>query len=399
MGFIFITALLDMLAYGIVIPVLPQLVQQLLHGDVVHAARVFGLFGTVWSAMQFLCSPILGLLSDRFGRRPVILISCFGLGVDFVFMALAPTVGWLLLGRAIAGMTSASFSTAGAYLTDVTAPEQRARAFGIFSATFGIGFVLGPAIGGLLGNISPRLPFWFAGLLALCNWLYGYFVLPESLPLARRLKAWQWRRANPLGSLKLLRSHVELLGLAGTNWLFQLAHYVLPSTMVLYAGYRYHWDSKQLGLMMACVGVTSILVQALLVRPVVQRFGERTTLLIGLGFGIIGFAGFGLARTGNEFLLAVPVFGLMGLFGPGLQALMTRRVAPQEQGQLQGANSCLMGIAGLFGPTLFTRTFAHFIEPTQTRQIPGASMLLAGALLVLALALAIKVTRAQTSPA
>ena len=392
LSFIFVTAMLDMLAFGIMIPVLPRLVESFVHGDVARAARIYGWFGTLWAAMQFLCSPLLGALSDRFGRRPVILISCFGLGTDFFFMALAPSVGWLLLGRAISGMSSASISVSGAYVADITPEAQRARAFGILAATFGIGFVLGPAVGGLLGAISPRLPFWFAGGLSLLNALYGLLVLPESLPRERRLKHLSWTRTNPIGSLTLLRSHAELLGLASMNFLYQLAHYVLPSTVVLYAGYRYHWDTRAVGMMMALTGISSMIVQSMVVRPVVAGLGERRMLLVGLLFGVLGFIGFGLARSGGAFLLTVPLLSLMGLFAPGLQALMSRRVTPHEQGQLQGANSCLVGIAGLIGPQLFTRTFAHFIDPTGTL-IPGAPFLLAALLLAIALGLGVRVTR------
>ena len=386
--FIFITVVLDMLAFGIVIPVLPKLVEQFFNGDTVHAARFYGLFGATWALMQFFFSPLQGTLSDRFGRRPVILLSCFGLGADYLFMALAPTVGWLLLGRIISGITSASFSTAGAYIADVTAPEKRARAFGLLGAAFGVGFILGPALGGVLGSVNPRLPFWIAGGFALLNACYGLFVLPESLPPEKRAKRFDWTRANPVGSLRLLRSHPELLSLAGVNLLFQFAHFVLPSTFVLYAGYRYHWDAKVMGLTFALIGACSIVVQAVLVKPAVARLGERGALLAGLVFCIVGYAGFGLATNGVLLMLAVPIFAVSGLVRPGLQALMTRRVASNEQGQLQGANNSLMGLAGIFAPALFTQTFAGFITPGFSIHLPGAPFLLAAALTGLALLLA-----------
>ena len=236
-AFIFVTVALDVLAMGIVIPVLPKLVEAFLGGNTARAAEVFGVFGTVWSLMQFVCSPVLGVLSDRFGRRPVILLSNFGLGFDYILMALAPTVRWLFVGRVISGITGASFTTAGAYIADVTPPEKRAAGFGMIGAAWGLGFVLGPALGGLLGEVSPRLPFWVAAGMTLLNAMYGLFVLPESLPPERR-RAFSWRRANPVGSLTLLRSHHELFGLAGVNILYFLAHQALPSVFVLYTGYR-----------------------------------------------------------------------------------------------------------------------------------------------------------------
>ena len=392
--FIFVTVVLDMLAFGIVIPVLPKLVEQFMHGNTVSAARIYGVFGMSWAVMQFVFSPLQGALSDRYGRRPVILLSCFGLGIDYLFMAVAPSLGWLLVGRIVSGITSSSFSTAGAYIADVTPPEKRAGAFGMLGAAFGIGFVLGPALGGLIGSVDPRLPFWFAGGLALLNAAYGLFVLPESLTPERRTPTFLWQRANPVGSLRLLRSHPDLLSLAGVNTLFQLAHYVLPSTFVLYASYRYHWDARAMGLTFALVGVCNIVVQALLVRPIVARLGERRTLLTGLTFAALGYAAFGLAPTGLLMMLSVPIFAFSGLFGPGLQALMTSRVAPNEQGQLQGANTSLMGMAGIIAPGLFTQVFAHFIEPGPGSEVPGAPFLLASALTLIATVLAWRAARA-----
>ena len=392
--FIFFTVVLDILALGIVIPVLPILVEQFMGGDTARAATIYGMFGTVWALMQFLCAPILGALSDQWGRRPVILISCLGLGLDYVLMALAPTLSWLFVGRVISGITAASFSTAGAYIADVTPPEKRAASFGILGAAFGLGFVLGPAMGGVLGAVDPRLPFWVAAGLALLNAAYGFFVLPESLALEVR-KPFSWRRVNPLGSLRLLRSHRELFGLATVTAFYQLAHHVLPSVFVLYGSYRYGWDARATGLTLAAVGVVSIIVQGGLVRPLVARFGERRMLLLGLVSGAIGFAIYGLADTGNAFWWGIPIFGLMGLFGPSAQGLMTRHVTPSEQGQLQGINSSFMGLTGIFGPTLFTFTFAAFIGPYASRHQPGAPFLLAAALMVIAFAIAWRVTRTQ----
>ena len=394
--FIFITVVLDVLALGIIIPVLPMLVEDFLGGDTARAATVYGVFGTVWAMMQFVFAPILGALSDRWGRRPVILLSCLGLGLDYILMALAPTLAWLFVGRILSGVTSASFSTAGAYIADVTPVEKRAAGFGIIGAAFGLGFVLGPAVGGLLGASDPRLPFWVAAGLALVNAAYGYFVLPESLPPERR-KPFTWGRVNPLGSLRLLRSHRELFGIATVTVFYHLAHHVLPSVFVLYGSYRYGWDARATGLTLAGVGVTSIIVQGGLVRPLVARFGERRMLLTGLAFGTVGYVIYAMAETGAGFWLGIPIFGLMGLYGPSAQGLMTRHVTASEQGQLQGINSSFMGMTGIFAPALFTFTFAEFIGPHAGWHLPGAPFLLAAGLLALAWVIAWRVTRVRAA--
>jgi DHA1 family tetracycline resistance protein-like MFS transporter len=391
--FIFITVVLDVLAMGIIIPVLPRLVQDFLGGDTARAAEMFGVFATVWALMQFFCSPIIGMLSDRFGRRRVILLSNFGLGLDYIVMALAPTIGWLFVGRVISGITGASFTTAGAYIADVTPKEKRASSYGILGAAWGLGFVLGPALGGILGAVNPRLPFWAAAGMTLLNALYGLFVLPESLPPEKRTPRFVWARANPLGSLKLLRSHHELFGLASVNFLYYLAHQVLQSVMVLYVGYRYNWNARTVGLTLAVIGIGSVIVQGGLVRPVVARIGDRRALFTGLVFGTLGFAAWGLAPTGVLFLAAIPLGSLMGFYGPAAQGLMTHRVSASEQGQLQGANSSVQGIAGLVGPGIFTWTFARFIRPDSAWQAPGAPFLLGSLILVTALLIALRVTR------
>lgn len=393
-AFIFVTVVLDVLAMGVVIPVLPKLVEGFLGGDTPLAAETYGLFGTVWAAMQFVFSPILGVLSDRFGRRPVILASNFGLGFDYVLMALAPSLGWLFAGRVISGITGASFSAASAYIADVTPPERRAAGFGTLGAAFGLGFVLGPALGGILGATHPRLPFWIAAGLTLANACWGLFVLPESLPRERRLPL-HWRRANPVGTLRLLGTHPALLGLASVNFVYQLAHQVLPSVFVLYGGYRYGWDGRTVGLTLAFVGIGTMIVQGVLVRPIVARFGERITLLCGLTAGAFGMAAFGLAPTGGWFWGSLPVFAFIGLYGPAAQGIMTKRVNPSQQGHLQGANASLLGIAGMLGPELFTVTFATFIGARADLHLPGAAFLLASAMLALAIPVARAVTREE----
>jgi MFS transporter, DHA1 family, tetracycline resistance protein len=386
-AFIFVTVLLDMLALGVVIPILPKLIESFVDNDTASAARIFGLFGTAWALMQFVFSPLLGGLSDRFGRRPVVLLSNFGLAADYVLMALAPSLAWLFVGRVISGITSASISTAFAYIADTTAPDRRAAVFGKIGVAFGAGFILGPALGGLAGELSPRLPFWLAAGLSFANGLYGLFVLPESLSKERRAP-FRWKSANPIGMLPLLRSSRTLAGLQVANFFAQLAHVVLPSTFVLYASYRYGWDVKTVGLTLAIVGICSMVVQGTAIGPIVKRLGERRALLLGLGFGAAGFFIYGVAPTGPWFWLGIPVMALWGVSGAATQALMTRMVAPDQQGQLQGATASVQSLSQLVGPFLFTLTFAYFIGDSVPLKLPGAPFLLAAVLLVLSAVIA-----------
>jgi MFS transporter, DHA1 family, tetracycline resistance protein len=386
-AFIFVTILLDMLALGLIAPILPRLVESFVDNDTASAARIFGLFGTAWALMQFFFSPLLGSLSDRFGRRPVVLLSNFGLGLDYVLMALAPSLTWLFVGRVISGITSASVSTAFAYIADMTPPERRAAVFGKVGVAFGAGFILGPAIGGLLGDIDPRLPFWAAAGLSFANTLYGLLILPESLPRDRR-SPFRWKSANPFGALHLLRSDRVLAGLSVVNFVAQVAHVVLPSTFVLYATYRYGWDTKTVGLTLAMVGICAMAVQGAAIGPIVRRLGERRALLLGLGSGAIGFLIFGAAPSGPLFWIGIPVMALWGVAGAATQALMTQLVAPDQQGQLQGATSSVQSVSQLVGPFLFTLTFAYFIGARAPVTLPGAPFLLASVLLVLSLLIA-----------
>jgi DHA1 family tetracycline resistance protein-like MFS transporter len=376
-GFIFVTALIDVMALGIMIPVLPTLVKQMAGGDTSVAAEWNVVFSTTFGVMQFICSPIMGLLSDRFGRRPVLLTSIFGMGLDFLFMAFAPNLRWLYAGRIVNGATAASIGTANAYIADITAPENRAKAFGVMGAAFGVGFTFGPALGGLLAEVDIGLPFLVCAGLALSNWLYGYFILPESLPPERRTKSLDWKRANPLGSLKLLRSQPGLLGLASIGFLYQMGYVVLPVIFVLYTSHRYGWTPATMGLTMMATGISTIVVQMLLIGPVVKRVGERGALLLGLGSGCVGFAVYGLATEGWIYLLGVPLFALTGFVQPGLQGLMTRKVAPGEQGQLQGANGAIGGVAGILAPSIFGLSFAWAVRNDDVIHQPGLPVLIA----------------------
>ncbi len=391
-AFIFVTILLDMMALGVVIPVLPKLIESFVDNDTASAARIFGLFGTAWALMQFLFSPVIGGLSDRFGRRPVVLLSNFGLSADYVLMALAPSLSWLFLGRLISGITSASISTSFAYIADVTPPEKRAAYFGKIGVAFGAGFILGPAVGGLLGGMSPRLPFWVAAGLSLANALYGLFILPESLPSERRAP-FRWKSANPIGMLPFLRANRILAGLQTANFFSQLAHVVLPSTFVLYATYRYGWDVRMVGITLAIVGLSSMVVQGVAIGPIVKRLGERKALLLGFVFGALGFFIYGVAPTGLWFCAGIPVMALWGVSGAATQALMTQQVAADQQGQLQGATSSVQSISQMLGPFLFTLTFAFFIGDHAPFKLPGAPFILAGALIALALVIAARTLR------
>ena len=397
-AFILVTVMFDFLAFGIIAPVLPNLIIQFEGGDIARAAAITGYFGFAWALMQFIFSPILGAWSDRFGRRPVILISCFGLGLDYIFMALAPSLKWLLVGRIISGITASNLSSAFAYVTDVTPPEKRAKQFGYLAASFGMGFIIGPAVGGFLGNINLRFPFWAAAALSLANALYGFFVLPESLPKERRSKS-AWHMANPLGSLTLLRSHRQLFGLATVMMLFYLAQQSLPAVFVLYTQYRYAWTERDVGLALAVVGVSTSIVSGLLVGPFVRRFGERRSVLSGLTFGTLGFFSLGLAPRSWMFLCAIPFLGLWGIAGPSVQSLMSRRVDPTSQGKLQGAINSIRAISGMVGPLLFTQVLAIAISPSAPISFPGAPYFLAGLLLLSSLTLAAFVTRADAVPA
>ncbi len=391
-GFIFTVVMIDIVALGLIIPVLPRLVETMVGGDTATAAGIYGWFGLVWAFMQFTCSPVLGALSDRYGRRPVLLISMAGQGLDYILMALAPNLAWLLIGRVISGITSSSASTAFAYLADITKDEDRAGAFGIAGAAFGVGFVIGPALGGVLGVYDPRLPFWAAAAACLANAAFGYFFVPESLPLDRR-EAFRWRNANPLGSLRLLNSHPELLGLAGVIFLYQLAHGVLPAVSVLYTSYRYGWSAQTMGLTLAAVGLSAGLVQAGLVEPAIRWIGARRTMIAGLVCGAAGFSIYGLAPTSIIFWSGIPVLALWGLAMPAALGTMSGFVSGSEQGQLQGANASVMALAGLFAPMLFTQTFAHAIGPDVSWHLPGAPYLLAALLLLAAATLGWWTTR------
>jgi DHA1 family tetracycline resistance protein-like MFS transporter len=375
MTFIMVTVMLDFLAFGIIAPVLPNLIIRFEGGDIARASNITGYFGFAWNLMQFLFLPVLGAWSDRFGRRPVILVSCLGLGLDYIFMAVAPSLRWLFVGRLISGITASNISTAFAYITDISAPAERAKRFGMLGAAFGVGFVVGPAVGGLLGQYNLRAPFWAAAGLSIANFFYGMFVLPESLPKEKRSKS-AWHLANPLGSLKLLRSHPDLASLSLVVILYYLAHQSLQNVWVLYTEFRY-----------------AAIVSGGLVGPYVKKFGERFSLVSGLFYGFLGFAGFGLAWKGWGVLAAIPFIALWGVAGPAMQSLMSQKVDASSQGKLQGAVNSLRALTGMVGPILFTQVFSAAIAGKAGVHLPGAPYFLAGVLLVAALLMALMATR------
>ncbi len=390
--FIFFTVALDMLALGMIAPILPRLIESMLHGSAANptarASELLGIFATVFAAMQFVLSPIIGSLSDRWGRRPVVLLSNFGTAFDYVLMAWAPTVGWLFLGRIVSGLTTSSVPTAQAYIADVTPPEKRAQSFGLLSAAFAVGLVVGPAIGGLLGSVNPRLPFWAAAGLSLLNGVYGAFVLPESLKRENR-SPFSWARANPVGAIRMLSRSRLLFGLAALLLLAYIAQQSLMNVYVLYADYRYGWTDRTVGLSLGAVGLFSGIYGGLLVRRAIAAVGERGTIIAGLLLGMSGFAMFGLSRTGGLFWLAIPLMNGIGLVWPASQSIMSRSAAANEQGQLQGAIHSLRGISGLIGPGMFTWVFARSIGAGALIHLPGSPFFLASSLLGVALVTAL----------
>ena len=381
-GFIFVTALLDIVAMGIIIPVLPSLIEQFV-GSNSQAGIWNGVFVALWAGMQFVASPIIGSLSDQYGRRPVILLSCAGLAADYVLMALAPGLWWLALGRIIAGVTSSSFTTIYAYMADVTPPEQRARAYGLIGAAFSGGFVLGPFLGGFLGEIGPRAPFWAAAVMSGIAFCYGLLVLPESLPVEKRMR-FSWRRANPVGAMVLLLRHRELSGLAGVTFLLHFAHHVFSTVFVLYAGYRYGWGPREVGLLLAMVGGIDMVVQGVLTGPIVKRLGDRGTMILGLFGGTLGVALMGWAPTGWFFIAAMLPNALWGLAMPTLQSLMTRQVSESEQGQLQGATMSVASIAGVVSPLFFGWVYSISVGEMAPVRIMGLAFYIAAGVLLVA---------------
>ena len=393
MIFILATVVLDMLSIGLIVPIMPRLVETYF-SDVTSAAHAFGWSMTMWALLQFFMSPILGALSDQYGRRPIILLACVGLGVSYFATAVAPTFLAFLAARVISGATAGNISAANAYVADVTPPAGRAKAFGMLGAAFGVGFTFGPAMGGLLGAIDVRLPLYVAGALCFINAAYGYFVLPESHKLENRTP-FRWRKANPIGALAVFKGQPMLYALIPVYALFALAQNVFPSSFVLYAEHRYHFDTVTTGATMAASSTLMILAQLFIVQRVVGRLGERRSLMVALFFGMSGFALYGLAPTPMWFWASMPVMTLWALFNPSVQSLMTQRVSAKAQGQLQGGLASLMALMGIFAPTLYTSLFALGVAKQLPGglDLPGAPFLTASFFLGTALVIAIFAVR------
>jgi len=407
MGFIFITLLIDVTGLGIIIPVMPQLIEQLIHGNLSEASRVSGWLTFAYAITQFCCAPIIGNLSDQYGRRPVLLLSLLGFGIDYILLAFAPTLGWLLIGRIIAGFTGASFTTASAYIADVSTPEKRAQNFGMIGAAFGIGFILGPTLGSVLShvasganfkawaanvpvlgwvdNIAVRFPFLVAALLCLVNALYGYFILPESLAANNRRK-FQWARANPIGSLKHLRKHPAIMGLIASLILIHISGHAVQSNWSFYTMYKFHWSPAQVGYSLSFVGLVIGLVQGGLIRWVLPKLGVEKSIYVGLSFFAVGFTLFAFATQGWMMYAFMIPYGLGGIAGPAIQGYISNNIPANEQGELQGALTSLMSATAIVGPPLMTNLFGFFTAEKAPINFPGAPFV-AAALLTLTSAL------------
>ena len=381
LSFIFITLLIDVIGLGIIIPVLPALIEQITGGDISEASRTGGWLTFAYAAMQFLFSPVIGGLSDRYGRRPVLLASLLGFGLDYILMGFAPTIGWLFLGRLIAGITGASYTTAGAYIADVSTPEKRAQNFGLIGVAFGVGFIIGPVLGGLLGHYSPRLPFFVAAGLALLNALYGYFVLPESLTPEHR-RPFDCKRANPIGSLRHLGRYPVVLSLVISFVLLYLSGHATQSTWTFYTIEKFGWNEQWVGYSLGFVGLMVAIVQGGLIRIVIPKLGQKRSVFVGLTFYTIGFFLFAIATKGWMMFLFVVPFAMGGFAGPALQSIITSAVPANEQGELQGALTSLISLTSIFGPLMMTNLFSVFSAPDAPVYFPGAPFMM-GALLSL----------------
>lgn len=397
-GFIFITLLIDVIGFGIIIPVMPGLISELKDVDISTASKYGSLLMFAYAFVQFLCAPILGNLSDKYGRRPVLLFSLFGFGIDYLFLAVAPTFGWLFVGRVIAGITGASFTTGAAYISDVSTHENRAKNFGMIGAAFGLGFIIGPVIGGLLGNLGPRIPFYAAAILALVNWAYGYFVLPESLSKENR-RSFEWKRANPIGALLHLKKYPAITGLAFSILLIYIAAHSVMSTWSYFGMYRFNWDERMVGLSLGAVGIMVAIVQGGLIRYINPKLGNEKSIFTGLALYALGLLLFGIAtQSWMMFVILIP-YCLGGITMPAIQAIMAGHVPSNQQGELQGAITSLMSAAAIIGPLLMNNLFYYFTHQDAPFHLPGAPFLLGAVLMAVSGWIAYITLRTKESPA
>ncbi len=386
--FIFITLLVDVIGFAIIIPVLPKLIEKLSHTDLSHASKISGLLLVAFSVMQFLFSPLIGNLSDRYGRRPVLLLSLIGFGIDYLFLAFAPTIGWLFVGRIIAGITGASFTTASAYIADVSAPEKRAQNFGMIGVAFGLGFIIGPVIGGLLGKMDTQYPFYAAAALAFLNATYGFFILPESLSADHR-RPLDWKRCNPLGSLLQLRRYPAVLGLAISFFVVYFAGHAVQSVWTFYTMLKFEWNEAMVGYSLGFVGLMIAAVQGGLIRIVIPKLGQKKSIWVGLLLYSIGMLLFGLASEGWMMFAFLVPYALGGIAGPAIQGFMTNEVPRNEQGELQGALTSLMSLSSIFGPWFMTWIFYYFTNSHAPLYLPGAPYFIASVLMLFSVLLAV----------
>ncbi|HVY83521.1 MAG TPA: TCR/Tet family MFS transporter [Caulobacterales bacterium] len=398
LAFIFITVLIDTIGFGIVLPVMPDLIVSMTGKPVADATLIAGFLLTTYALTQFVCGPVMGNLSDRFGRRPVLVASLAAFSFDYLLMGFAPTLGWLFLGRAIAGVAGAVYSPAMAYIADITPPEKRAQSFGVMGAAFGVGFVLGPALGGVLGGLGPRAPFFAAAALAAINFLYGVIVLPESLPAERR-RAFDWTRANPLGTLMALRRYGAVVALAGGMFLWQLAHQVYPATWAFFAKIRFNWEPWQIGATLAYTGIMMAFVQGFLTGKIVPKIGEYRAALVGMTCGTAAFLSYVFATETWMIYTIMTLGALQALAYPALNAIMSKQVPPTEQGELQGGVASMMSLSMIFGPFIMTQALGRFSAPGAPIYFPGAAFLLAAALGLVALFIVFRAARGATARA
>jgi MFS transporter, DHA1 family, tetracycline resistance protein len=392
--FILITVLIDVIGIGIIIPIIPSLIQELTGGDVSQASSYALILVFIYSFMQFIFSPIIGGLSDQFGRRPVLLFSLFGFGIDYILLALAPTVGWLFVGRLISGITGASFSTASAYIADVTEPEKRAQSFGMIGAAFGLGFIIGPSLGGILGEFGSRVPFWVSAGLSLVNWLYGYFILPESLKPENRRK-FDFKRANPIGSLMNLKKYPFILTLVASLFLVYVSGYATQGTWSFYTIEKFGWSEMEIGLSLGFVGLMVAIVQGGLIRVIIPKFGKEKALFFGLAINSIGLLAFAFASSSWMMYAIVVPFALGGIANPAFQGIISSQVNSNEQGELQGALTSLMSVAAIIGQPLMLGLFRTFTKENAVLYFPGAPFFVGSILSVISLFLTIRTIKKE----
>lgn len=393
-GFIFVTLLLDVIGFGIIIPVIPKLIMGLSGKDLSHASQIGGWLMFAYALTQFICAPILGGLSDQFGRRPILLGSLFGFGIDYIFSAFAPTIGWLFVGRILAGVMGSSFTTGAAYIGDISTPKTRAQNFGMVGAAFGLGFIIGPAIGGFLGAYGPRAPFLAAAALALINWLYGLFILPESLSLEHRRK-FDWKRANPVGTLSQLRKYPIISGLLISLILLYIAGWAVQGGWSYYTMEKFHWDERLVGISLSVVGLITAIVQAGLIRIIIPKLGQERGIYVGLGLYCLGFLFFAFVTEGWMMYAALIPYCLGGIAGPSLQGIISTQVPPNVQGELQGGLTSLMSATSIIAPPLMTGIFSYFTAKGAPVYFPGAAMLTGAGLTFLSAILAYRTLKSH----